>query len=129
MKYFLFLPRFEAPIRAGVKRQTIRGARAKGTPRAGELVSLRRWTVQAYRSPQLAIGTAPIAAVLPIAVDLVDGLRVAVAGEELAGEDLDAFAVGDGFADAGDLAEYWAREGIKTFDGFVYQWADFQPAK
>lgn len=127
MKYLLFLPRFEAPIRAGVKRQTIRRPRAKGAPAVGELVGLRRWTVQAYRSPQLEIGVARVERVLPIAVDLVDGLRVAVAGEELAGEDLDRFAVGDGFASAAELAEYWARERIRSFEGVVYQWTDFRP--
>ena len=119
MVAYSFRPRFEAPILAESKNGTIRNPR-KRHARAGEelqlYVGMRTKSCRLIRRAQcLAVHEVAIdVTTLGIASILVDGLPVA---------DLDAFARGDGFADAADMGAFWLKEhGPKLFEGVWIRW-------
>lgn len=130
---FLFRPRFIGPIQTGTKRQTIRGPR-KRRVMAGDRFSLRHWEDKAYRSPQIKIASAT--ALLPLVVELTPS-RVRVAGRNWMHQvqELDGFAVSDGFRDWDDMREFWREThgGSRfRFLGTLYPWLptrheDFTP--
>jgi hypothetical protein len=119
MAAYLFYPRFHAPIRSGVKTQTIR--RGGRVPSPGDPLFLRAWSGAPYRSKQVSLLDTVCASVDPVAVHggAPGDFAVEVAGVFLRGQELDAFAVADGFTDAEDLRLYY--RGI-PFEGVVIRW-------
>lgn len=105
MPSIMFLKRFEQPILAGTKRQTIRPPR-KRPIKVGDALSLRVWTEKAYRSPQRTLLDTTCIATFDILITR-HGYRLNAGRMQT---DLDDFARGDGFAD-------WL-EFIGHFDGF-----------
>ncbi len=119
---FNFKPRFLEPIRAGTKRQTIRAER-KRMPVNGDKMRLQHGS---RFKPQL-IGFATAELVEPIRID-VEGGHLWLGGvhveERSSAEDLDRFAVLDGFGDWADMRGFWRAE-HKTapmFTGFRTHW-------
>jgi hypothetical protein len=126
MRVILFMPRFEAPILAGTKRQTIRRERKRPISPGDEL-SLRRWAGMPYRSPQIILGRAECVAVKEVDI-WSDGnfLLVNVGGFELSQRKVEAFARDDGFEDAADMHQHWANHNGFPFRGVVIQWEGFE---
>ncbi|MER2635179.1 MAG: hypothetical protein ABTQ30_15135 [Rhizobiaceae bacterium] len=110
MVAYNFHARFVEQIRAGSKRQTIR-VRRKHDARPGDELQL----YTGMRTRECALIAREFCASVT-ALSLVIGghgiEQITVAGEPV--DDLDAFAVADGFADAGDMADFW---GVKHGEG------------
>ena len=90
----------------------------------GDGFSLRHWEAKAYRSPQIKIGSA--IALLPLVIELTPS-RVRVSGRNWLHQvqQLDDFAVSDGFRDWDDMREFWREThgpGRFRFLGTLYPW-------
>jgi hypothetical protein len=125
MAVLMFLPRFHRPILDGTKRQTIRGVRKRPIV-VGERLSLRAWSGQPYRSPQVILAERRLAAVHHVRI-VVDGLittpLIALDGVWLYQDERELFAKADGFASTEDMCGFWRSvHGDDEFEGHVYQW-------
>lgn len=136
MVAYSYKSRFEAPIRAGIKPQTMRNER-KRHARPGE--EIQHYYGMRTKHCRL-IGRATCTAVTPVRIDfkrcniLVEG-RVLISG--IVG--LDAFAVRDGFKDWADMRAFWAKEHsskrkkghpppapLTAWRGVLIEWKDFK---
>lgn len=125
MVAYSFKARFEAPILARTKRQTIRGAGKRRHARERE--ELQLYTGMRTRSCRLlaratCLSTKPVR--LMLATDLV---RIDGRATHSLMRELDAFAVRDGFGDWGDLKEFWRAEhgsSVADFEGVLVDWGD-----
>lgn len=129
MVAYSFQKRFIEPIRAGTKRQTIRNERTGHArhARPGEPVQL----YFGLRTKHSRLIAAPLCeAVWPVRINL-DGLVSANDGWVRSGDDLDAFAVSDGFRDWADMVAFWRKHhpGVIVFSGVLIRWAEIQPAE
>lgn len=136
MVAYSFKARFEAPLRAGTKRTTLRKVGKKRHVRPGERIT---FTTDDRLHPRL-MGEATCARVGPIEIDFAaETVRYTVLwpddGEEawinLVGRDqLDPFARIDGFADWPDLVAFWRQThgaDLERFEGLRITWDDFRP--
>ena len=117
----MFKDRFAGKVRDGTKQQTIRlSARCK----AGDVLSLRRWTGKPYRSKQELIRTSICAAVRQVvmAIEPGFGFMLWVEGTPLLLDEIEAIAVADGFASAEDMIEWFMDEHGLPFSGWLIQW-------
>lgn len=103
----MFKERFVQPIRSGTKHLTIRETAAGVV--AGDELSLRRWTGLPYRSKQEEIRQVRVHAVARVLLDVgqAGNLIVLFGHTMLSPRDVEKFAVGDGFASAAEMLEYW----------------------
>jgi hypothetical protein len=119
------MPQFEAPIRAGIKDQTIRGKR-KFPYKIGEVVSLRVWTGRPYMSPQREFAQAEIELVIDFGLKPDDNNGLFswfVGGEKLRyASEIHALAVRDGFTTAASMTEFFLTAHRLPFDGDIYRW-------
>lgn len=128
MVAYSFKKHFAEPIVAGRKRQTLRDDR-KRHARVGETLQL--YTGMRTKHCRM-IGTATCLAVSRIRLDFEDG-RVESVETGLALttlEELDAFAVYDGFPDWRALERFWRKEHpdvAAAWEGVRIQWAAFKP--
>ncbi len=123
MTVLMFQPRFEAPILAGTKKQTIRPPR-KRPLMIGESLSLRRWAGTAYRSKQTVIKETSVAAVFEIFL-CKDGYAIGKSELEIMPDKLDVFARGDGFESWNAMRSYWITGDHHygfPFTGVLIQW-------
>ncbi|EDX81435.1 hypothetical protein BBAL3_2592 [Brevundimonas sp. BAL3] len=138
MVAYSFKGRFEAAIRAGVKRQTIRKVGKKRHARAGERITMT--TGDRFHPRQ--IGQAVCRNVGAITLDFRNELVTYAYPDpenpdvenvlHLAGRDhLDLFARVDGFESWPDLCLFWAEVhgSLDTFTGLRITWDDFQAAR
>jgi len=116
MIVLMFKPRFADLVASGAKRQTLRPPRKRGVPGIGEVVSLRRWSGAAYRSPQVELARGRIAGTDHVELD---DLIVVVNGTEV---DRHAFARADGFASWPDLVAWFRETHGLPFAGTLYRW-------
>lgn len=121
MKVILFQPRFAPLVKDGSKRQTIRPTR-KHPLKPGEIVSLRQWSSLPYRSPQTELRTAQIVSVESVSITLTGNLPVAINGRILWADELQAFAVADGFASAGEMVTWFDDTHGLPFAGQIIRW-------
>lgn len=121
----LFRPRFVNPILAGTKHQTIRAPRKRAI-RPGDLLSLRRWTGTAYRSPQEEILSRNCYSVCPIYLWAAtrDMVHIRVGGEFLNHDEVRTFAVADGFDSYEVMARYWLATHPGPFHGELIEWRE-----
>jgi hypothetical protein len=124
MIVLMYHRRFVAPIKAKVKRHTIRRDR-KRPINVGDKLSHRSWTGKAYRSKQEVIAEGTCTAVVPITVGT--GCVWYAGGHSgpilSLDRDLDAFAVSDGFKDWADLQAYYVEQKISLpFRGVLIEW-------
>lgn len=131
MVAYSFKQRFVAPILAGTKRQTVRGAR-KRHARPGEAVQI--YTGMRTKHCRL-IGRATCLDVLPITFMFSNGEGsqddlILCAGLDHLG-DLDAFARADGFANWAELCAFWRKNhpGVDEFHGVLIRWGDLERAE
>ena len=128
MVAYSFKGRFEPRIQARTKRQTIRAIGKKRHTRPGERITL---TTGDRFHPRL-IGEAVCKSVDLISLDLVAG-RITLGDTQpnpaiypvyRDRDDLDAFAVLDGFDDWADMVAFWrlTHPGADTFDGIRILW-------
>jgi hypothetical protein len=124
MVAYSFQSRFVAPIAEGRKRQTIRAER-KRHAQVGEVMQL--YFGMRTRACRL-IGRAMCSQVTPIRLNLAADL-IDAGGMLHAWDELDAFAVNDGFTDWADLKAFWAHAHPSTpiFSGIMLRWAHFAP--
>jgi hypothetical protein len=117
MKVIMFQDQFAEQVRCGSKRQTIRSS-ARCAP--GDVLSLRKWKGQAYRSRQELLRGATCAWVR--GVTIFDGC-ISLDGDILDLAAADQFARADGFGSAGELLA-WFNEtyGAEPFYGIVIGW-------
>lgn len=130
MVAYSFQKRFVEPIRAGMKRQTIRNERAGRArhARPGEPVQL----YFGLRARHCSLIAAPLCeAVWPIRIDLDGGIVLANDGWIRTSGDLDAFAVSDGFRDWADMVAFWRKHhpGVIVFSGVLIRWVEIQPGE
>jgi hypothetical protein len=93
----MFKPQFAPLVESGAKLQTVRPIPNR-MPKAGDRISLRMWTGKPYRSKQRVLREAAIVAVETFSLcDTGRELLVYVNGYELHPEQINAFAVADGF--------------------------------
>lgn len=126
----MFMPRFATAVVSGAKCRTIRPTR-KVPIVVGDRLSLRQWSAKAYRSPQLRLREATC-----IGVDQVElkmgrwftrgALKpmLIIAGQRYMAEHAIAqqFARADGFADFGDMVEWFDRQHGLPFKGILIRW-------
>jgi len=137
MVAYSFKGRFEAPLRDGLKRTTIRKVGKKRHARPGERMT---FTTADRFHPRL-IGEARCADVQAITINFErttpGGRRLhahiiigtAEAREVIRTPLLDAFARRDGFADWADMVAFWRETHgpIESFEGLCIRWTDFKP--
>jgi len=113
MRVILFQERFAPLVAAGTKRQTIRKtARCK----AGDSLSLRRWSGKAYRSKQELLRTAVCTAVKPVRIAFHDAY---VCGVKEDGQHLAAL---DGFNDWAEMRDWFEAVHGLPFSGWLIEW-------
>lgn len=138
MNVLMIQPRFEDAVVSGRKPHSIRPPRSDGRPRArvGEPLSIRVWTGKPYRSQQREVARAVVTSVheieisdeaiwiwnwrskSPFRVSLPDGgCRTLLDYAESS-----RFARRDGFADAGELKDWFAATHGLPFTGALIRW-------
>lgn len=138
MVAYSFKGQFEDPIRAGTKPQTMRNDR-KRHARVGEEIQL----YYGMRTKHCRlIGRATCAAVTPVRIDF-KRYQVFISGRGcLSGlEELDVFAVRDGFKNWADMRAFWKKEHgkkkqadgtpappLQAWSGVLIEWKDFKGA-
>jgi hypothetical protein len=123
MVAYSFKARFADPILRGDKRQTIRAHR-KRHARPGE--ELQLYTGMRTKHCRL-IGHAICERIEPIIIDVAGGaVHFPRSTETINGDELDAFAVRDGFQDWEDMRAFWRAEhpSIAVFEGVVIRWRE-----
>lgn len=127
----MFKPRFAELVASGKKTQTIRPL-PKRIPRRGDLLSLRTWEGQPYRSKQRVLREAVVQEVRPCFIR-EDGIytqpgqgsllwSMGVNVMHLRGEDADRFARADGFSHWPEMFEWFRLEHGLPFDGIAIFW-------
>jgi hypothetical protein len=115
MRVILFQERFAEHVRRGWKLQTIRRtARCK----AGDVLSLRRWTGKPYRSKQEVLLETRCVLLLPIRIS-AQGIHV-----EGCGTNRDRMAASDGFRDWREMRDWFASVHGLPFNGFLISWSN-----
>ena len=123
MVAYSFNARFEEPIRAGWKTQTIRAARARHA-RPGEMLQL----FVAMRTKQCRKIVADVRCTEIMTVEIrfrPSGLIERIETDLVPVLDLDAFAQRDGFVDLSEMSAFWrASHGLQeVFHGVLIEWA------
>jgi hypothetical protein len=125
MRVILFQPQFADQVEARIKRQTIRQrARCK----AGDELSLRKWSGLPYRSKQQTLGasvTCQSVQAVTISTapwDRSDHHRLQVEVDGQIIPDADAFARADGFPSAALMHEWFDRTHGLPFNGEMITW-------
>lgn len=133
MTVFLFQKEFVPKILDGTKTHTIRPERKRLVP-PGEMLSLRHWAGTPYRSRQVSfmhtylLGSQPIElhgggpsgrGQVRYFTSFLSGLPC---GELNQPEDLDAFAVADGFSDWMAMRNWFRTVHGLPFSGRIYHW-------
>lgn len=122
MVAYSFRKQFDEPILSWAKRQTIRGHR-KRHARPGEAVQL--YVGMRTKYCRKLISPDPVCtSVETIRMDIpasgVGSFRIGEGGESLL---TDEFAIADGFADAGEMTDFWRKEhGVGPFEGVLIRW-------
>lgn len=115
MKVLMFQPQFAELVAGGSKVQTVRPLRAPGySLRAGELISARKWTGRAYRSPQQEIAKIRIVSTNIVVIGehgIIDG------DNELEPFQVNEFAIDDGFKDWPEMREWFRSTHGLPFHG------------
>jgi hypothetical protein len=133
MVAYSFQRQFEAPILAGIKRQTIRAHRkrhAEPTERMQLYVGLRTKHCR-------MIGTGTCVDAKPITIDLAEN-RIRIGHDFLTEPGdriiqrpgmLDAFARSDGFEHWAAMRDFWTKNhpGRALWSGVLLRWEDFLP--
>jgi hypothetical protein len=124
MTVLTFQPQFAPLVRAGTKTQTIRAPR-KRPIQSGDPLSLREWTGRPYMAPQRLLLEAVCTETAWVELNIdsagefyigVNGVRVFLPGQE------DAFAVRDGFVDAGQMQAWFEKTHGLPFEGTLIKW-------
>lgn len=118
MTVLMFMDRFAPLVRDGSKPHTIRGQR-KRPIKAGDWLSLRRWTGRAYGSPQEVLREATCLSVEPITINALD---IVLNGKALSDEQCEKIARGDGFADAREMVDWFGKIHGLSFSGTLICW-------
>ena len=132
----LFRPRFEAPIRAGTKQQTIReNIRRKIIP--GDKLHLRVWSGKPFDSPQLRLGTVFCTTVERVVIDVAPTEKRAQillprgiwpCPSPLNRRQTLAFVRADGFSDVADFCDYYADRKTLHVNAYLIRWASINEA-
>ena len=118
----MFKPQFAPLVESGAKCQTVRPT-PKRMPKPGDRISLRMWTGKPYRSKQRVLRESEILAVETISLcDTGRELLVYVNGHELHPEEINAFAVADGFKGGIEMFNWFESTHGLPFDGVVIKW-------
>lgn len=119
MTVIMFQPRFAPMVADGSKQQTVRPPR-KRPIKVGDKVSLRKWAARPYGSPQIVLRESVCAGTAPIMI-AQDG--IVLDGVAILGQDLDRFAVADGFRDWNDLLAWFSDTHALPLHGILIRWA------
>lgn len=115
--------RFEAPIQQGFKTHTIRAVGKRRHARVGERVQL--YVAMRTKHCRLIMeATCTAVQDCHLTFEGASLTKATVGGQSV--EDLDGFAVSDGFTDADEMGKFWAKqhgltEGI--FYGLLIEWS------
>jgi len=127
MVAYSFRARFVEPILAGRKRQTIRALGRRRHAQPGELLQL--YTGMRTKACRL-IGRAPCLEAVAVELRFGGGAAPdAIAAGPAYIPDLDAFARRDGFADWGEMRDFWRLAhpqafAAGAFAGVMIRWGD-----
>lgn len=123
MVAYNFQARFAPSILEGAKCQTIRRPRRRHA-RPGETLQL--YSGMRTRQCRL-IGTATCCNVSEVTIDIADDTIRAISVAGAVVEQLEAFAVADGFRDLADMAGFWmASHGEGLFRCVMVMWKGFE---
>lgn len=122
----MFKPQFAWLVERGEKLQTVRPV-PKRMPKVGDKISARAWTGKPYRSKQRVLMESTICAVEPVEIapwtlKIGRGENFRCYTHPRDTEQLDAFARADGFADFGELFEWFAVTHGLPFEGVLISW-------
>lgn len=123
MVAYSFQSRFEVPIRAGFKTQTIRATGRRRHAKPGERLQLYIG-MRTRQCRLIALATCIIAK--PCGLAFRRGNLVRAWHREGDVTDLDGFALNDGFTGADDMGAFWsAHNGLDTgdFEGVLIEWS------
>ncbi|MDV3351993.1 ASCH domain-containing protein [Leptothoe sp. LEGE 181152] len=121
MVAYNFKQQFAPLIRSGAKQQTIRARRKNRHAIAGEPIQI--YTGMRTKSCSKLIDPDPICrAALPTSID---GMDVVIDGTPLVGNELEQFAIADGFSSFDELADFFKDR--MPFEGVLIAWGDWQP--
>lgn len=124
MRVIMFQDKFAPKVRDGSKCQTIRkAARCK----AGDTLSLRRWTGKPYRSKQEILSDVVCESAEPVLIlrPFLGDTAVAAVGSKVIREDeADAFASADGFASIAEMREWFSIAHGLPFNGWLIKWSN-----
>jgi hypothetical protein len=120
MRVVMFQDRFVWHILHGRKTQTIRKT---ALCKAGDTMSLRRWTGKPSRSKQEVFAVAVCESVAPITVY---SSRIELDGKLV---DPDAMARADGFVDFGEMLLWFGLTHGLPLDGWLIKWHSPQEAR
>lgn len=120
MRVIMFQDRFAELVRTGAKTTTIRAA-ARCKP--GDMLSLRRWSGQPYRSKQTVLREAVVESISRVYIGefcglvkmLVDGVDQGTAA---------AVARADGFESPAEMATWFEQTHGLPFEGDLIRWGD-----
>jgi hypothetical protein len=117
MRVILFQNRFAEPVRSGAKIQTIRG---KARCKAGDMLSLRRWTGKPYRSKQEILREASCRAVYQVKIVKQAIMFDGVIYDKP--QTLQSFAVLDGFNSWPEMVNWFSETHGLPFHGELITW-------
>lgn len=127
MVAYSFQTRFVPFISDGLKRQTIRLDRKRHV-RSGELIQL--YCGMRTKNCFKIVPDVVCRSIHPIQIEYKDGgfEVITLDGAEIPKEDWDAFAKADGFAEIGEMQEFWVEKHNATepdkFEGVLIRWED-----
>jgi hypothetical protein len=116
----LFQPRFASLVESGAKTTTIRPT-PKRPIRVGDVLDLRTWTGQPYRSKQRKLREAVCTAVRSIEMDCIGGLTWLSHVSNYV-EAAEKVARREGFADRRDMIRWFKETHGFPFKGVLIEW-------
>jgi hypothetical protein len=125
MKVIMFQPRFAPLVASGAKPHTIRKQR-KNPIKVGDKLSLRTWLGKPYRSKQKVLREGFCICTRGIEITNL-GFSVSVYGRDkwliLDIESCDKLAKKDGFANAGEMIQWFRDTHGLPFEGVLIEWS------
>ena len=115
-----FDPRFEVAIREGWKTQTIRSPRVRPIL-PGDILTL----LTGQRTPECRRICHDVCCTDVLSIEITFGDDGCIVIDGVPVNDLDDFAVRDGFSDSDDMATFFKRMHgpLEMFHGFVIEWS------
>ena len=121
----MFKRRFYTLIATGLKRQTVRPMPKGRWPKKGAHISCRGWKGKPYRSAQKGLYTGTITAVMRCRLWVCESspvLSIRLNSYDLTADEIEQFALNDGFENASEMRDVFAGMFGLPFYGLAIFW-------